>query len=60
MKANKETSELIEMSDAELARIVGGESLLYWLAYGIGSAARLIDGYGKMVTWSSKTMPGLR
>jgi hypothetical protein len=33
---------LQDLSSEEMNRIAGGESLLYWIGYGIASAARLI------------------
>lgn len=34
---------LQDLSTAEMTRIAGGESLWYWIGYGIGSAVRLIS-----------------
>ena len=31
-----------ELSTEEMTRIVGGESIWFWIGYGIGSAVRLI------------------
>lgn len=41
MKINISNSNLRELSLNEVSAINGGESLWYWVAYGIGSLGRL-------------------
>ncbi|HTE34843.1 MAG TPA: hypothetical protein VK666_30910 [Chryseolinea sp.] len=60
MKLNKFTLNLTELSSEELSSITAGESLYYWIFYGVGRVARAADAFMDGARYSYQTMPGLK
>lgn len=60
MKLNEMLAGTTPLSEEELIAVHAGESLWYWVAYGVGLVARGVAAYLAGVRYASETMPGLR
>lgn len=44
MKKNNNVTDLQELSYEEIQEITGGETIWYWIFYGVGKTARFVEG----------------
>ncbi|MBT1705314.1 hypothetical protein [Chryseosolibacter indicus] len=49
-----------ELSSEEASSTNGGESLWYWVAYGVGAIGRGMEAFRSGAAYSSEHMPGLK
>jgi len=60
MELNKIAADLQVLSRAEAQEIHAGETLWYWLFYGVGATVRFANAFLDGARYSYATMPGLK